>query len=672
MSVSQPRPFRGSRWFKGNLHAHTELSDGALSPARVVEIYKKHNYDFLAVTDHDLYDACPELSDEDFLILPGGEFAINNLRGERTPQRPEHSFDIVFYLKDPDFPNRLPAGYRFRDPRGSEGFDARLREHRRFADETGNFCVLAHPSGSGHFEVTPSYAPVFGAIEVYNHSAEVSGGRGSSEHQWDYLLRQGHRIWGIASDDAHFKDADGCGGWIMVSCDRLDTKSVMSAIEAGSFYATTGPQIFELYEENGEIVVKCSPCSEIRFVQFEHRGKAFHSGGGEELTEARFAYDEGAKYVRVECIRADGRKAWSNPFFVCGEAAADPQFTERTDPAREAPAALCSGVAVRTAGGAYLGNPTPLHNGGKRFKGNLHAHTTNSDGDTPPDQLAELYRKNGYAFLAITDHQRYTNTTAFNRDGFITLPGAELSFGCGSFDRAADETARQYTYHINGVAYTDSGLLPDGYRFERPRWSPEWLEKPLRGRVQEAIDFLAAHGNLVMFNHPNWSRNRESDVFGYEGLFAMEIYNHLCEHSRGNGYSQHFYSFCLRNHMPLFCTATDDTHKRAAACGGWVVVDADSLSRASIGDALRRGCFYASNGPEIHDWRLDPDGFVRLECSGARSIRFWSNGLGCARFADDDIPLTGAKLRAEPGALVCAEVAGFDNTFAWTNPIRVR
>ena len=53
MSVSQPRPFRGSRWFKGNLHAHTELSDGALSPARVVEIYKKHNYDFLAVTDHD-------------------------------------------------------------------------------------------------------------------------------------------------------------------------------------------------------------------------------------------------------------------------------------------------------------------------------------------------------------------------------------------------------------------------------------------------------------------------------------------------------------------------------------------------------------------------------------------------------------------------------------------
>ena len=125
MSVSQPRPFRGSRWFKGNLHAHTELSDGALSPARVVEIYKKHNYDFLAVTDHDLYDACPELSDEDFLILPSGEFAINNLRGERTPQRPEHSFDIVFYLKDPDFPNRLPAGYRFRDPRGSEGLPMR-------------------------------------------------------------------------------------------------------------------------------------------------------------------------------------------------------------------------------------------------------------------------------------------------------------------------------------------------------------------------------------------------------------------------------------------------------------------------------------------------------------------------------------------------------------------
>ena len=47
------RPFSTpGRFWRGNLHAHSNLSDGALNPAEVVEAYKRAGYDFLQVSDH--------------------------------------------------------------------------------------------------------------------------------------------------------------------------------------------------------------------------------------------------------------------------------------------------------------------------------------------------------------------------------------------------------------------------------------------------------------------------------------------------------------------------------------------------------------------------------------------------------------------------------------------
>ena len=43
------------------------------------------------------------------------------------------------------------------------------------------------------------------------------------------------------------------------------------------------------------------------------------------------------------------------------------------------------------------------------FKGNLHTHSTNSDGDTPPEHVAEWYLENGYDWLCLTDHNHLTD-----------------------------------------------------------------------------------------------------------------------------------------------------------------------------------------------------------------------------------------------------------------------
>ncbi len=55
------------------------------------------------------------------------------------------------------------------------------------------------------------------------------------------------------------------------------------------------------------------------------------------------------------------------------------------------------------------------------YKGNTHTHTINSDGDSPPDEVARWYREHGYQFLVLTDHNFLTSV-----DGLNALMGADV------------------------------------------------------------------------------------------------------------------------------------------------------------------------------------------------------------------------------------------------------
>lgn len=50
-----------------------------------------------------------------------------------------------------------------------------------------------------------------------------------------------------------------------------------------------------------------------------------------------------------------------------------------------------------------------FHGEGQWYKGNLHCHTTVSDGSLTPEEVVTLYKSNGYSFLAISDHNIYTD-----------------------------------------------------------------------------------------------------------------------------------------------------------------------------------------------------------------------------------------------------------------------
>ncbi len=78
------------------------------------------------------------------------------------------------------------------------------------------------------------------------------------------------------------------------------------------------------------------------------------------------------------------------------------------------------------------------------YKGNLHTHTINSDGDSPPYDVMAWYKRNGYQFLAaITDHNTYTDPAAFDtnpNDNFLLI--------------GAEEVTNEKTVHVNAIGIT--------------------------------------------------------------------------------------------------------------------------------------------------------------------------------------------------------------------------
>jgi hypothetical protein len=159
------------------------------------------------------------------------------------------------------------------------------------------------------------------AIEIYNHGCEVEEALGLSTSLWDLMLRRGRRVFGVATDDVHrcptvdAPDSDAFGGWIVVEAPALTRDALAVALGQGHFYASTGPEIHHYGLDGQRVVVECSPVRAIRFVAFERRGVVRYGEGGAPLQGAEFALHGDEIFVRVECVAANGKVAWTNPIF---------------------------------------------------------------------------------------------------------------------------------------------------------------------------------------------------------------------------------------------------------------------------------------------------------------------------------------------------------------------
>ncbi len=327
-TINNPSPRRHvlidikrDHWFKGNVHAHSTISDGKLSPEEVAELYKKHGYSFLAFSEHQCHTYHANLEDPSFIILP----AIERNKSFGNPKRYFHVNGILGpkYLTDAAI--RPPYNHMEYVP--MPNLDDYPKAAQKSIDElleAGYMVMFNHPNWS--FNCFNDLLSVNGyfAVEILNYTSQVESGIGFSTVYWDALLRSGRKVWGIAADDNHngnkFGEAppdwDSFGGWVMVNATELSHEAITSALLNGKFYSTMGPEIYHLAYDGKNVYVECSPVQTIRFISYFPHGYCRRDRHGKNIESAEYELRSTEKYVRVECVDEMGRIAWSNPIFL--------------------------------------------------------------------------------------------------------------------------------------------------------------------------------------------------------------------------------------------------------------------------------------------------------------------------------------------------------------------
>ena len=308
-------------FFKANLHTHTTVSDGRMTPEERAGWYKDHGYSILSLTDHCKYRQYPELCTDDFLLVPGVEATKMYCQNPKNPKKRFHVCHINFWPKDPAAAEYEPEPEVY-DIGAINAYIARMKK-------AGWLCSLNHPGWSYMTNEEVNQIRGVDAIEIYNHTSHIHSNNGYDPTYYEMYLKSGGRAFCTAADDAHSGFTpegrpepcpDMGGGWIMISMPRLGHREFADAFENGRFYASTGPEFKELYidEERDVLVVECSPVRAIlaKGVHTTLIGRAF--GYGDELTRAEIpltAAREIEPFVRVELLRSDGGVAYSQPHY---------------------------------------------------------------------------------------------------------------------------------------------------------------------------------------------------------------------------------------------------------------------------------------------------------------------------------------------------------------------
>ncbi|MGH2369300.1 MAG: PHP domain-containing protein, partial [Chloroflexota bacterium] len=252
----------------------------------------------------------------------------------------------------------------------------------------------------------------------------------------------------------------------------------------------------------------------------------------------------------------------------------------------------------------------PFSATGQWYRGNLHVHTTNSDGAMPPEKLVAHYDHAGWDFIALTDHWRVSNVADPAAFPHITvIPSIEVNTGPGSTDVGTN-------YHIVGL------------NLQEPPQRKDELKGP--AAAQWLIDAIREQGGEAIIAHPYWSGLTLRDVEEVRRHLGLEVYNADTELHIGRGNSQALWDDLLSHGLPTLGVAVDDSHRPGQdSLRAWTVVRAADRSATAIMAALRAGHFYASTGPEIQDVRWEPagetggqpaGGTVTVRCSPVRSI----------------------------------------------------
>lgn len=328
---------KDGNFYKANLHMHTTISDGAMTPEETKEAFLKEGYSIVAFTDHEIMVPHLELTDDNFLALTSTEISINERRS--VDFMFTKCYHLNFYSRDPKKSSYnsfdktvlwLEHSYKYiTDEQRKIQYDRVystecINEMIKMAKEEGMLVSLNHPVWS--LQDYSDYIGLKGLWGVeWHNSGCVNSGYFDTIQPMDDLLRVGENVYPLATDDAH--NFSHCfGGFVMVKAPELKHEVVYDALERGDFYSSTKPLINELYIEDKIIHISTSKVKKIIVNADKRYTYPVIAKDGEYLTEEAIDISwflarcdsslSKYEYIRINVIDEEGNQAYTRAYHI--------------------------------------------------------------------------------------------------------------------------------------------------------------------------------------------------------------------------------------------------------------------------------------------------------------------------------------------------------------------
>lgn len=332
----------GARWWKGNLHTHSLWSDGDDYPEMIAEWYLRENYHFLGLSDHNI-----TLEGQNWFTTStsrGGGETLAKYRqrfGSWVEQRSWLGTNQVRLKPLSEFRSLLEVPERFllipsmeltdryltwpihinvTNPRdrlephgGSNVLDAMQHNVNNVLRQRGRtgqpmFPHINHPNfnwGITAEDLLPLQGERF--FEIYNGHPMVHNEGDEShagmERLWDILLAQRlgvlhlPPVFGLAVDDSHNYHAwktnlsNPGRGWVMVRSPRLTAEGLISSLEMGDFYSSSGVVLEDIRRTSQGLQIQITPIPGVTFTTefigtrqgFDPASTPFRNAAGDKL-----------------------------------------------------------------------------------------------------------------------------------------------------------------------------------------------------------------------------------------------------------------------------------------------------------------------------------------------------------------------------------------------------
>jgi hypothetical protein len=306
--VEESKKLFGEKFFRGDCHSHTQHSDGIGTVAETAEMVKAAGFDFQFVTDHWGLTQAPECREHGLWygqepVTKDHHMLILGLENAFTPQ--------MDFLQDVADAKALGATVCVPHPTGWWPKTVYTQSQLDLLELLPDPFLMEICNGANNI------------VRATDYTDE------SAVQLWDHLLGLGKIVYAMGNTDAHAPHSIGMV-WNNVFASRCSQTAILKTLREGRNFVSEAPLVNLQADGVGmggtvnktktlKLNINAVDSRGLSKVLLIADGKVVKKWNLENATQLKLSLSfppRAKKYIRLEAVASDAKRAYSNPVFI--------------------------------------------------------------------------------------------------------------------------------------------------------------------------------------------------------------------------------------------------------------------------------------------------------------------------------------------------------------------